>query len=110
MLKTSEVLQLAKDHPKYLDGIDPCNNWLCCMLVHLRKSGQIKPAEESEASVVIEKSIASPEGGYSALFLRGYLIATDVLPISVRYSSPEYRVAAHDFWADLITKLQAEGR
>lgn len=109
MRKPSEVLQLAKDDPYYLGGVHHHHNWLCSILAELRQDGIINSAEYTEAREIINLTLQTSSGGYSAIYLRGHLTVAGVIPAGTPYGSQTYRDAAHAFWADLIQKLQAQG-
>lgn len=109
MRKPSEVLQLAKDDSQYLQGEHHHHNWLCSILAELRQDGIINGAEYTETREVINLALQTSLGGYSAIYLRGYLTAMQVIPAGTPYRSETYSQAAHAFWDSLITKLQAEG-
>lgn len=109
MRKPSEVLQIAKDDPQYLRGDYHYQNWLCAILSGLRQDGIINRDEYTEARDVINLALQTSGGGYGALYLRGYLTAKKVIPAGLPYNSEAYYNAAHNFWAELIETLQAQG-
>lgn len=109
MRKPSEVLQLAKDDSQYLQGEHHHHNWLCSILSELRQDGIINKAEYTDAREIINLALQTTIGGYSAIYLRGHLTAEQVIPAGTPYRSKTYRDAAHQFWAALIAKLEAQG-
>lgn len=109
MRKPSEVLQIAKDDPQYLSGDHHHHNWLCAILSDLRQDGIINRDEYNEAREVINLALQTINGGYSAIYLRGYLTVKRVIPAGTPYCTKTYHDAAHAFWADLITELQSQG-
>jgi hypothetical protein len=111
MRKVSEVLQLAKDHPSYLlvESDDICNRWLCGVIHDLCMNGTITGEEVDAAGQEIYESIRRGTIQRHS-FLREFLENTGVIEFGTRYTSKEYHVAAHQHWANLISKLQEEGK
>lgn len=115
MLKPSEIIQLAKDHPHYLRSQEHACNWLCGILHTLKREGVIDHQQMCDTRLHVEKSLQTGNGtidgydGYSSLYLRGHLIRNGIIPEDTLYSSPEYRSAAHAHWDELTAKLQAQG-
>lgn len=99
MLKPSEIIRMAMNHPSYLaeDG----QNWLCgvitCRLGLIEE--QIKETRE-----VITRSMTG------CMFLRAYLLLKKKIDYDDSYQSEEYKQAAFDHWNKLIEKLEKEGK
>lgn len=111
MRKVSEVLQLAKDHASYLSQEEDsiCNRWLCGVLHDLYLEGIITGEEVGVAGQDIYESIRRGTIQNHS-FLRNFLESTGVIEPGTRYLSKEYHDAAHQHWANLISKLQQEGK
>lgn len=109
MRTPSEILQLAKDDPGYLCGDHHNQNWLCSILSKLYQDWVITWDEYYRVRGEVEASLKTPGSDIPAVYLRTYLIVSGVIDESVRYNSPEYRVAAHAHWNKLIVELQAQG-
>ena len=109
MLRASEVIQLAKDHPLYLCGKAQHWNWLCAVIAQLWTERKITREEDQLARDAITASFRDSDNLYGTIYLRGYLTMTRVIQAGTPYGSDTYRRAAHAYWADLIAKLQAQG-
>lgn len=100
MLKASDVIELAKNDPRYpyVEG------WLCSIIYELEKEAAISQDQGSSARDAIDQSL----GQYS--FLRSKFLDEGVIAPEVGYNSPQYRKVAIPFWDKLIAKLRAEGK
>lgn len=100
MLKPSEIIRMAMNHPSYL-AEDGGENWLCgvitCRLGLIEE--RIKETRE-----VITRSMSG------CMFLRGYLLHMKKINYEDSYQSQEYKQAAFEHWNKLIEKLEKEGR
>lgn len=104
MRKASEVIQMAVEHPRYLNfEIDIPNRWLCSCIGDMEYYKEITAEEGKAAYSAVCQSIPGSN------FLRAYLELTGKIPPDTRYNSQEYRDAANAHWCGVIERLQAQG-
>ncbi len=102
MLKPSEIIRMAMNHPSYLQNPDDCECYPYFYLCYVIQD-HFKITEEQETSTL--QAIRSTLGGYNAL--EAYLMDTQNLYTGLK--SQEYKQAAFEHWNKLIEKLEKEG-
>jgi len=104
MRKPSEVLQIALQHPHYLNfEVAIPNLWLCSCIGDYKFHNAITDEEYTAACSAVHKSL----DGY--VFLKSFMAHKGILAFETPYESEEYRSAAHAHWNALIASLQAQG-
>lgn len=101
MLKLSEIIRMAINHPSYLNGRD----WLCDIVWVVCLDIDIQNANLAEQT----QSLILDSLGSSS-FLRRYLIHIDKITSKTSYQSQEYKQPAFEHWNKLIEKLEKEGK
>lgn len=99
MPKTSEVIDLARNDPRYLNE----QPYLCYILSYLTREDKITISEYASAAESIMESI----GGF--VLLRTWLRNAGTIEHLEDERHPSYRHAANDHWDKLIAQLQAVG-
>lgn len=100
MLKPSEIIRMAMDHPRYLIS----TNWLCDVVWYIC----VNDYKDTRLGEDTQDIILSSLGEYS--FLRRYLYSVGKISSNnISYSSYEYKQAAFEHWNKLIEKLENEG-
>ena len=100
MKKSSEILRLGKDDPRYLDSF----GHMCFLLGRKCEEGDFTFKEYDDTVDCILEAI-KPRS-----LLHRHLVHRSIISQDTNLWSAEYATAAHAFWEDLITKLEAEGK
>lgn len=99
MPKTSEVIDLARNDPRYLNE----QPYLCYVLSYLTRENAISISDYAAATEAIMASIGN------FVLLRSWLRNNGTVEHLYDERHPVYRVAANTHWDKLIAELQAAG-
>lgn len=112
--KPSEIIQLGLNSGLYLERDRLKSQWFCGVLSTLLDERKILGHEYLETKKEISEALTTKFLFFffptNQVFLRSYLIKTGKIHRAVDYNTPEYRVAALEFWNALVIKLQKAGK
>lgn len=103
MLKPSEIIRMAMNHPGYLaedDGYD----YLCFVIDY---ELELSVGEKEETSSLIYNSMKSEADDHYAL--DWYLWSVGKISDTGVHGTEQYKQAAFEHWNKLIEKLEKEG-
>lgn len=102
-MKASDVIELAKNDPRYLNGVGG-SYWLCSVVNYLW----------DEQVIDREAFLATKDAIYESLnhevFLASKLRDEGIISTKCCISSQEYATAAHEHWNTTIADLRAKGQ